>query len=144
MDCQGVETLATLAEDTEMETEMQIMRHSFLFRFYPFLASLSISFHLFPSLSCLRLDICLTYPEVWPSGTTYVEFDSAKDLSNEDTVGIPFGSVWCEVEQLTVAALRLRCLRKTSLARSSLSRSMFGNVWQCLAMFQDVPRERDK
>lgn len=72
--------LATLAEDTEMETEMQIMRHSFL----------SV---LFLSLSCLRLDIRLTYPEVWPSGTTYVEFDSAKDLSNEDTVGIPFGSV---------------------------------------------------
>ncbi len=74
------QNLATLAEDTEMETEMQIMRHSFL----------SV---LFPSLSCLRLDIRLTYPEVWPSGTTYVEFDSAKDLSNEDTVGIPFGSV---------------------------------------------------
>jgi hypothetical protein len=82
--------LATLAEDTEMETEMQIMPHSFLSVLFP---SLSISFHLFPSLSCLRLDIRLTYPEVWPSGTTYVEFDSAKDLSNEDTVGIPFGSV---------------------------------------------------
>ena len=132
--CPDLGDLGDLEDTAWLETEMRIMNHApFVFVFFSLFPSFSISFLL---TSWHPFDDP-TYPEVWPSGTTYVEFDSAKDLSNKDTMRTPWGyrSVrsWTRCSCRT-ESLRLRCLRKTSLARSSLSRSIFSNV----------PRERDK